>query len=552
MKTPHQTSLMPLRALLGVCLIAITATLAACGGGSLGSVACGSLLGSACGNDKPNTAPIANAGTLQNVTLDVPAQVNGAAVLIKMVTLDGSRSSDEETESLNLKYRWTLAERPSGSVAALSDTAAVRPTFIADTVGTYRATLVVSDGKLESAPVSLTVVASITNSAPVANPGVRQEAVLGSIVMLDGTASTDSDLSDPRTYRWTLQVPVGSASSARLSDATSPRPIFTADKVGEYVATLVVGDGKVLSQAASSVVVVSVENTAPTALAGDDQNVTLKTSPLVTTVSLDGTNSSDAQNDRLTYKWAWMSYPGTSAPTLASTSPRPTFNPSAAGTYVLTLTVNDGKKDSAPDPITVTVTAANSSPVAVAGTDQYVPVSSANKVTLSSAGSYDPDGDAIAYRWYLSRPMADTTAELSSSVAASPTFTAAYEGVYVASLVITDVNGNASTVSQTRVTASSANSPPVANAGPKQSISGNTLVSLDGTSSSDGDGDTLTYAWSIQSKPELSSSTLALTDPTTATPSFTPDVVGVYVIKLVVSDGKVSSAAHTVTIVRTD
>ena len=70
--------------------------------------------------------------------------------------------------------------------------------------------------------------------------------------------------------------------------------------------------------------------------------------------------------------------------------------------------------------------------------------------------------------------------------------------------------------------------------------------------SSDGDGDTLTYAWSIQSKPELSSSTLALTDPTTATPSFTPDVVGVYVIKLVVSDGKVSSAAHTVTIVRTD
>jgi len=531
--------------------VSLLALLGACGGGGVGSVACGSLLGSACGNDKPNTAPTANAGPLQNVTLDVPATVNGVAALIKLVTLDGSRSTDAETASLNLKYKWTLAERPSGSSAALSDTAALRPTFIADTVGTYRATLVVNDGKIESAPVSVTVVASITNSAPVANPGSRQEAVLGSTVMLDGTASTDSDLSDPRTYLWTLQVPVGSSSTAKLSDSSSPRPTFKADKVGDYVATLVVGDGKVLSQAASVVVAVSVENTAPTALAGDDQNVSLKASPLVTTVYLDGTSSFDTENDKLTYKWAWMSYPGTSAPSLTSTSPRPSFTASAAGTFVLTLTVNDGKKDSAPDVITITVKASNSSPVAAAGTDQYVPVSATNKITLTGSASYDSDAGETAtltYKWYLSRPAADTTTTASPfSTSQNPTFYASSAGVYVASLVVTDANGSASAVSQTRVTASTANSPPVANAGVTQSVSVSASVTLDGSASSDADGDTITYTWTIQSAPDGNTVT-ALTNPTTAAPSFTPNVVGVYVIKLIVNDGKVDSAAHTVAI----
>ena len=236
---------------------------------------------------------------------------------------------------------------------------------------------------------------------------------------------------------------------------------------------------------------------------------------------------------------------------------KPTFTPTLAGTYVLALTVNDGKKDSEADSVTITVNAAstNTAPVAVAGTDQYVPVSSTNKITLTGSGSYDNDTGETAtltYKWYLSRPAADTTAVLSSSTATSPTFYASTAGVYVASLVVTDVNGSASTVSQTRVTASTANSPPLANAGVIQTVSGATpLVTLDGSGSTDADGDTITYAWTIQSAPDLNTVT-ALTDATTVAPSFTPNTPGVYVIKLIVNDGKVSSAAHTVTITKTD
>jgi hypothetical protein len=537
-----------------VCAVILVSLLTACGGG--GGVACGGLLGSACSSSKPNTEPVANAGPLQNVTLDVPAFINGVSKLTKVVTLDGSRSSDKETDGLNLSYKWTLSEKPAGSTAVLSSTTALRPTFTADVIGSYKISLVVSDGKLTSLnDATVTVVAAITNSAPVADAGAKQNVVLGARVMLDGTASTDADLTDPRIYRWALQVPKGSNSTATLSDPTSPRPTFVADKLGDYIATLWVSDGKVESSPVQVIVTSSLENTPPTARAGDDQTVKLSTTAI--TVYLDGTNSTDPENDKLTYKWAWMSYPSslTAAPTLSATSPKPSFQPTAAGSYVLTLTVNDGKKDSEPDPVTITVNAAttNTAPVAVVGPDQYVPVSSTNKITLSGSGSYDNDAGETAtltYKWYLSRPAADTTSTPSPfSTSANPTFYAPTAGVYVASLVVTDANGKDSTVSQTRITASTANSPPVANAGVVRTVSGATLVTLDGSGSTDADGDTITYAWTIQSAPDNNTVTV-LTDATTVAPSFTPNVPGVYVIKLIVNDGKVNSAAHTVAITR--
>jgi len=77
----------------------------------------------------------------------------------------------------------------------------------------------------------------------------------------------------------------------------------------------------------------------------------------------------------------------------------------------------------------------------------------------------------------------------------------------------------------------------------------NPLITLDGSDSSDPDGDALTYAWSFQSVPTGSSLTNAdLSDPTGITTSFTPDVLGTYVVQLVVNDGEVDSAPDTVTV----
>jgi chitinase len=325
--------------------VTILATqLIACGGG--GGVALGALVGALSPNSSVNEAPIANAGITQNVTLGFVGGVSS-----KVVTLDGTGSTDPNNNPLT--FAWSLT-KPAGSAAVLSSPTSPKPTFTADIVGTYTATLIVKDdGTLESkVPSIVTIVASVSNSAPVANAGGKQFVVFGtsSTVTLDGTYSNDDD-NDQLTYNWTLlQKP--EKSTAILSSNISSRPTFKADLAGDYVAQLIVNDGKVNSAPTSVIVVAGAENVRPKANAGDDKNAIVNT-----LVSLDGTNSFDPNSDPLTsYQWDWMSSPGT-APALSLAIPsRPTFTPTRTGIYVLTLTVSDGKLNSLPDPITITVT----------------------------------------------------------------------------------------------------------------------------------------------------------------------------------------------------
>jgi len=231
---------------------------------------------------------------------------------------------------------------------------------------------------------------------------------------------------------------------------------------------------------------------------------------------------------------------------LASTSPKPTFTPTTAGTYVLTLTVNDGNLSSTADPISITVSALNSKPVAATGADQYVLVSA--PVTLDGSSSTDADKlDTLSYKWTLSKPVG-SAASLSSATAQKPTFTADIEGVYVASLVVNDTKSDSLNQALTRITASTvANSPPVANAGTAQTVTTTATVTLAG-SATDANSDTLTYKWYLVTKPTGSSASLALS--TTTAPTFTPDQVGIYVVVLIANDGKVDSAPSSVTITR--
>lgn len=87
---------------------------------------------------------------------------------------------------------------------------------------------------------------------------------------------------------------------------------------------------------------------------------------------------------------------------------------------------------------------------------------------------------------------------------------------------------------------------PVANAGPDQSIVTGTNANLSGNGSNDPNGDTLTYHWSIISKPENSAA--VLTSANASTTSFSADKDGDYVLSLVVNDGAVDSEPDTVTV----
>ena len=90
------------------------------------------------------------------------------------------------------------------------------------------------------------------------------------------------------------------------------------------------------------------------------------------------------------------------------------------------------------------------------------------------------------------------------------------------------------------------NAAPTANAGPDQSVVTGATVTLDGSSSSDANGDQITYAWSITSKP--SSSTASLSSSTAAQPIFTADAAGSYVLSLIVSDGTLTSSSDSIAV----
>ena len=95
-----------------------------------------------------NRAPIANAGTDQSV-------FTGATVI-----LDGSASSDADGDMLG--YKWTLQLQPAGSSSFLSTATEFNPSFVADVDGSYRISLVVNDGIVDSSADTVVVTASAT------------------------------------------------------------------------------------------------------------------------------------------------------------------------------------------------------------------------------------------------------------------------------------------------------------------------------------------------------------------------------------------------------
>jgi RHS repeat-associated protein len=277
------------------------------------------------------------------------------------------------------------------------------------------------------------------------------------------------------------------------------------------------------------------QNTAPTAKAGPDQTVFVGVA-----VQLDGSGSTDVDGDLLSFRWSLAAVPAGSAAALSDPfAVRPTFLVDRPGTYVLQLVVSDGTRDSAPD--TVQIDTENSRPVASAGANQTVAVG--DLVQLDGSASSDVDGQAVAFHWRFVVTPAGSQATLTDDRAAAPAFVADVPGHYAVELVVND--GALDSVPDT-VEIDTVNSRPRADAGPDQTATAGDVVQLDGRASSDVDGDPVGFRWSFTTRPD--GSTASLSDPTAAQPAFAPDVPGLYVVQLIVSDGTADSLPDTIAI----
>ena len=473
-------------------------------------------------------------------TFNMPAGITLGKTTVAMLTIvspDGTNPDYKFTFEFNnglgifdpatsgLTYRWTA---PLG--ITLSSETAPKPTFIAPEVSSdtdYKFTLVVNDGIADSPPDEIVVKVLHVNKIPSANAGADQSVNEGAPVTLDGSASFDLD-GDGLTYLWS--APGGII----LSSTSDAKPTFTAPEVNtdlDYKFSLVVNDGKANSTVNEVVITVRQVNKTPIANAGTDQSANEGA-----TITLDGSTSSDPDGDALTYKWT--------APAgfvlSSDTDPKPSFTApqvSADTQYTFSLVVNDGKADSPADELAVTVLQVNKAPVANAGTDQTV--NKAATVTLDGTASSDPDGDVLTYKW-----TAPAGITLSSDTDPKPGFTApdvSADTKYSFLLVVNDGKAD-SPADEVEITVLQVNKIPVANAGNDQSVDEGAIASLNGSASSDPDGNALTYQWTAPAGIVLSSET-------SVNPSFTAPQVSAdtqYTFSLVVNDGQADSPADQV------
>ena len=441
--------------------------------------------------------------------------------------------NDPETD--DFVYSWALLSQPNGSVTSIdNDTAELN--VILHTGGTYRFELSVSD-EFDTATASVDVL--VNNSLPISVINISendQRALAGETIRLSGENSYDPDAGDSiEAYEWTvISAPDGSVSG--LTSESNVTTGLTPDIPGEYTIALRTFDGGNYSESTSVVITVINSNTAPVAIA----NYSFAG---YTEVYLDGSLSNDADGHTISYLWNIIAKPdGVPAKIADRTAETTQLHVQENGTYAIRLIVSDGRTNSAPYDFTISIDRPNAQPVANAGLDQSAGID--QNVTVNGSESYDVDGDAITFSWFLTTPDG-STASLSDSSSVTPSFTPDIFGEYTAHLTVSD--GNLVSEPQTVTITVDNSHAPVADAGRDQNVKTGSRVSLSGANSIDVDSEIESYTWYIHSKPVDSTTILDATN--SISTSFTPDVDGTYVIALEVNDESLTSEPSFVSIV---
>jgi len=344
----------------------------------------------------------------------------------QVIKLSAHESSDADDDPL--AYAWSIIEKPSGSNIQLSLELGIETHFSADLEGRYLVGLKVSD-ETSNNITTLELTINNGNHTPIAEAGDDQNVLLDTEVILDGSNSVDEE-GDTLGFEWSFGSKPNN-SQTQLIDSTVEKPRFTPDVEGEYVVKLRVFDENSISEFDQLLITVT-SNQAPIASAGENRQVVTGSK-----VTLDGSASSDPEQDALQYVWEFIQKPDghSSELNMANTS-KPEFVADVEGQYIIKLVVNDAHHDSVPDTITIN-SKMNLLPIAKidGNAEQYA--SQGDRVTFSGGKSSDPEAEDLTYRWALIAPD-NSTATLEGNTQEDASFTADIAGSYRVNLVVND------------------------------------------------------------------------------------------------------------------
>ncbi len=222
------------------------------------------------------------------------------------------------------------------------------------------------------------------------------------------------------------------------------------------------------------------------------------------------------------------------------------------GNYKIQIEIKDEKNNERNSVLAldlkVTEETSNKSPTAVIEVSPSKTVKVGTPVTLSGLKSYDEDGSIAEYDWnQFSGYEVFQFNEEASAIIVTPT----KEGYFSFVLKVKDNEGLESSLVLEEVKVVSEFSEdgqvPIANAGQDLVVEVGSIVTLDGSSSYDPDGDKINYLWK-----QVSGENVVLLGITTSNPSFLASEVGEYQFELTVTDSKgaISSDEVLVTVLK--
>lgn len=471
-------------------------------------------------NQAANQLPVAYSG--QDLTITLPEN---------SVMLDGSSSNDPDGTISS--YKWTKIAGPAAYQFTSPNNKYNTVSGLIEGVYSFRLEVTDDRGGTATDELNVTVLAA-PNAAPIADPGASINLVLPvNSAILDGSGSKDPD-GTIISYRWTK---VSGPATYSMSGENTSRLSLTGLVEGSYTFNLLVTDDRNASSTAEVIVNVQLSpNQVPVANAGNNMSITLPANSVI----LDGSASRDPDGLLVSYKWSKTNGPSEyliSSPNNKSTQ----VTGLNQGEYDFLLEVTDDRGAKSSSTVKVTVyPEPNKIPVAHAGNDITITLP-LNSAVLDGTASYDSDGNITGYNW--KRISGPGSYSISSAGAISPQVSNLLEGVSYFQLEVTD-NGGAKDTDTIKITVLAVpNKKPLANAGTNISI---TLpvnsVTLNGTGSSDADGQIVSYSWLKISGP----SSFNITNGNTALATASGLVQGQYHFELTVKDDDGAISRDTV------